>query len=442
LKAAKTFVTEDLKGKLFSESGPKTEASLQEDSQNGMSYRSEMAHGSMNPLSCGRPGGCCRDVKIPAAGLGTRSASDASSCDEATESLESNTISSASSDESPNESENIPVVGASLGNPLKSRQTAIVGVEVEDQKMANSKMSSVGHKISFYDFRPYSPQTELLFPAALRKYKKHAICFGNAKKLWLRPVTLQQLLDIKNAYPSAKLVGGSSEVQVEVRFKESHFKVSVYISEIDDLKGIDVPVEEPLLSSMSEFIIGANTSLTDIETSCKILYSKLGRRAQVLEATRKQLRYFGGRQIRNVASLAGNIATASPISDMNPVLLAAGAAISVQSIKDGSSRLPLSKFFIGYRTTALPADAVITHIHIPLAKLGAREVVRAYKQAKRKDDDIAIVTAAFRIRLSEDGCVEEVALAYGGMANKTVEAAKAMKILSGRSVLQLVCVTN
>jgi len=74
----------------------------------------------------------------------------------------------------------------------------------------------------------------------------------------------------------------------------------------------------------------------------------------------------------------------------------------------------MRKFFLAYRTTALPADAVITKIIMPLGHKDEREIIKAYKQAKRKDDDIAIVTAGLRVRLGEDNCVEDVCLAYGG----------------------------
>ncbi|PBP25478.1 xanthine dehydrogenase [Diplocarpon rosae] len=63
----------------------------------------------------------------------------------------------------------------------------------------------------------------------------------------------------------------------------------------------------------------------------------------------------------------------------------------------------MSAFFTGYRATTLPPDAVITRIHIPIPASGTKELTKAYKQAKRKDDDIAIVTAAFRVRLDEAG---------------------------------------
>ena len=76
--------------------------------------------------------------------------------------------------------------------------------------------------------------------------------------------------------------------------------------------------------------------------------------------------------------------------------------------------LPTKEFFLKYRTTALPADAIITKLTIPLPAEGVREVIKSYKQAKRKDDDIAIVTAGLKVVLDECGTVTDISLAYGG----------------------------
>ena len=436
LKAAKTFITEDLKGQVILDSISKRDITLQDEDQKDIPYRPEMLNGGSKKFSCGRPGGCCRDASILAAGLGTNSSPDLSPSDESGRSLESDMTSSMFSVESLEPDGKAPTVGASYGKPMKSRQEARVGEQVEGSKKTtvslDAPISNEARRVPIYNFKSYSPQTELLFPPALRKFTQELVCYGDSKRLWLRPVTLQQLIEIKNAYPSAKLVSGSSEVQVEVRFKNTPYAVSVYVSEVNELRSIEIPSDDAMLAIMPELVIGANASLTDIEDICRLIYSKLGRRAQVLEAARKQLRYFAGRQIRNVASLAGNIATASPISDMNPVLLAAGATLACKSVAKGEFVLPLASFFIGYRTTTLPADAVITHIRVPLAPPTALQVTKAYKQAKRKDDDIAIVTAGFSVRLNTDGLVESVKLAYGGMAQKTVEAARTMNYLLGK----------
>jgi xanthine dehydrogenase/oxidase len=436
LKAAKTFITEDLKGQLILDSISTHDNFLQDEDQKDILYRSEMSKSGSKIFSCGRPGGCCRDTSIPAAGLGVTSSPDLSPSDESGGSLKSDMTSSLSSVESLESEVKAPAVGASYGKPMKSREEANIGEQVEGSKKTSvsldAPISNNAQKVPTYDFKFYSPQTELLFPPALRKYIPELVFYGDSRRLWLRPVTLKQLLDIKNAYPSAKLVSGSSEIQVEVRLKNMSYAVSVYVSDICELRSIEIPDDDAVLATMSDLVIGANASLTDIEDACRIIYSKLGRRAQVLEAARKQLRYFAGRQIRNVASLAGNIATASPISDMNPVLLAAGATLTCKSITRGEFVLLLSSFFIGYRKTSLPPDAVITHIRIPLATPDALQVTKAYKQAKRKDDDIAIVTACFCVRLNAAGHVDSVHLWYGGMAQKTVEAAGTVDFLLGK----------
>jgi xanthine dehydrogenase/oxidase len=119
-------------------------------------------------------------------------------------------------------------------------------------------------------------------------------------------------------------------------------------------------------------------------------------------------------EIRNTATTAGNVATASPIADINPVLVGVGAKVIVHSLSKGPREISMREFFLGYRTTALPVDAVITRIVMPLQHRDGREIVKAYKQAKRKDDDIAIVTAGLYVRLGAGNIVEDICLAYGG----------------------------
>ena len=432
LQAAKTFIREDLNGKVaLLDSIQGAEISLK-DSCSEIPYRSESNAGG--PLrtngSCGRLGGCCRDnpTNKDASAKTSKDSSDSGSLERST--------SSETSMSSPDEDLGADVSGATYGKAIKSNEMVSKdGTQVEGTKVTtklNANPPKVRKGIPQYKFAPYSPHTELIFPPALRKYEKTALYYGNPTQIWLRPVNLEQLLLIKDAYPSAKLVGGSSEVQIEVRFKNSSFPISVYVSDIEELRGIELPKTDEELFNLRELVLGANAPLTEVERVCKELFGKIGQRASVLEAVRKQLRYFAGRQIRNVASLAGNIATASPISDMNPILMASNAFVTAQSKKKGIFTLLMSTFFTAYRTTTLPQDAVITSIHIPLPPPDIREITKAYKQAKRKDDDIAIVTSAFRIRLEEQGHISDISLSYGGMAPKTILASETMKKLSGK----------
>lgn len=101
----------------------------------------------------------------------------------------------------------------------------------------------------------------------------------------------------------------------------------------------------------------------------------------------------------------------------------------------GESGMSVGQFFTGYRQTALPPDDVVASIRIPVSAKG--EFPSTYKQAKRKDDDITIVTAALRVRLDNEGVVADCSLIYGGMAAMTVVAKTAMAYLVGKRFAEL-----
>jgi xanthine dehydrogenase/oxidase len=427
LQAAKTFVTEDLKGQLAEEDEATTPDGEGEDRE---AFNRTKDGCGASIISCGRLGGCCRNT--PSDSSSNETILDASNPPTEPSSSSDDGYRSAIVDAKESPSQDPAISGTEYAKPVKSKESkGVTTGSKTTTSLPQAPAPSSAEGIPRVEFNEYVPDTELIFPSVLWKYQPKPLCFGNGKKIWFRPTTLEQLLELKDAYPSAKLVGGASEVQVEVRFKNSDFAVSVYVSDIAELKRTKLSSDAEL-EDAKELVIAANTPLTEVEEICKIVHAKLGKRAMVLEALRKQLRHFAGRQIRNVASLAGNIATASPISDANPVLLAAGTTLGVISKKDGVINLPMSKFFIAYRTTTLPPDAVLHHIRISLAQKGAREVLKAYKQAKRKHDDIAIVTAAFRVRLDQNDLVEDVSIVYGGMAPMTKESSKTRNILLGK----------
>lgn len=269
----------------------------------------------------------------------------------------------------------------------------------------------------------YNPDTELIFPPTLKKHEFKPLAFGNKRKTWYRPVTLDQLLSIKSVHPNAKIIGGSTETQIEVKFKAMQYPVSVFVGDIPELRQYDF--KDDYLE------IGGNVILTDLEDICQEAIKHYGEaKGQVFQAIHKQLKYFAGRQIRNVGTPAGNLATASPISDLNPVFMAADCVLVAKSHRK-ETEIPMSTFFRGYRRTALEEDAIIASIRIPVTpEKGV--YFRAYKQAKRKDDDIAIVTGALHVRLDEKGTVSYTNLVYGGMAASTVAAKNTNEYLKGK----------
>lgn len=150
-------------------------------------------------------------------------------------------------------------------------------------------------------FIEYKPDTELIFPPSLTKYEFRPLAFGNKKKRWFRPTTIEQLLEIKSVYPSAKTIGGSTETQIEIKFKAVRsYDISIYAGDIAELRGYsfhDDHVE-----------IGGNIILTDLEAVALKAVEHYGSgQAQVFTSIHKQLKYFAGRQIRNVGTPAGNL---------------------------------------------------------------------------------------------------------------------------------------
>ncbi|BGP37400.1 hypothetical protein JCM10450v2_001310 [Rhodotorula kratochvilovae] len=297
-----------------------------------------------------------------------------------------------------------------------------------------------------FEFKPYAPATELILPPSLAKHELKPLAFSSPThnhRRWFRPVTLEQVLDLKRALPGAKLVGGASEISIEVGIKGASYPDCIYISDVPELATVSLP---DFSSPIPTLEFGANLTLSDLERVVNDLIAKHPHeRTGALRAISDQLRYFAGRQIRNAASIGGNISTASPISDANPVWVALGAQVVVRapSVDDAQEKvIDLAEgFFTGYRKTGIPADGVIVRVIVPLASAdevkGEKDVVRAFKQAKRRDDDIAIVTSCFAATVGqEDGAwvVKKAKLAFGGMAAHTISAKKTEDYLVGKPV--------
>ena len=110
------------------------------------------------------------------------------------------------------------------------------------------------------------------------------------------------------------------------------------------------------------------------------------------------------------------------------------AILSIQSLDRGESKLPIREFFLNYRKVNLKGDEILRSIFVPFTK--ENEFFHAYKQARRRDDDIAIVTSGIRVHLEKKGeeqIIKEIAFGYGGMAPTTVYCPETEKNLIGKT---------
>ncbi|TVQ94711.1 MAG: xanthine dehydrogenase small subunit, partial [Bacteroidetes bacterium] len=139
---------------------------------------------------------------------------------------------------------------------------------------------------------------------------------------------------------------------------------------------------------------------------------------------------FGSLQIRNMATIGGNIGSASPIGDTLPLLFVYNATVELASEAGGRRTLPIEDFITGYRKTALKRDELIVSVTVPRPSAGT--IVKSYKVSRRIDLDISTVSAAFALKLKQDNVVENIMMAYGGMAAQTQRARSAESFLQGK----------
>ncbi|KAM3585325.1 uncharacterized protein V6R79_014495 [Siganus canaliculatus] len=278
------------------------------------------------------------------------------------------------------------------------------------------------------DFMPFDPTQEVIFPPELVSLTKGRrsgpLCFRGDRVTWLQPDSLDEFLRLKWEHPDARVVVGNTEVGIEVKFKNMLYPVVL------------APAFVPELNAVTHcddgIVFGAACTLSHMGAVLKQAVDALPpHRTEVFAAVLEQLRWFAGLQIRNVAAVGGNIMTASPISDLNPVFMAAGCALTLMA-KDGARVVKMDDgFFTGYRRTTVRPQEVLLSVQVPYSR--QTQFVSAFKQSPRREDDISTVTAAMSVTFSPGtDAVEELRLSYGGMAPTTVLAKKTAERLLGR----------
>ena len=143
--------------------------------------------------------------------------------------------------------------------------------------------------------------------------------------------------------------------------------------------------------------------------------------------------HFASEQIRNVATVGGNLCNASPAGDMLTPLLALDAEVELARLDEGGAtqtrRLPLADFFTGPGRTQRAPRELLVAVRVPCAR--AEQQARFYKGGTRPALDIASITIAFVVRRDADGRLHDVRLALGAVAPTPIRARAAEALLEG-----------
>ena len=227
----------------------------------------------------------------------------------------------------------------------------------------------------------------------LKKIHSKSIIIENKNKKYFAPKTINELRTVIQKNPDSNFLSGGTDLSLKVTKDRQEIKKIINLNNIKELNFIK--------KKNNEIIFGSTTPLIQVEKFILKYYPDFN----------SILRRYGSVQIRNVGTIGGNIATASPIGDTLPLLLSLNAKMIIQT-KKGNKQILLNNFFIKYRKTKLKKGEFIKSIIIPIYK---NHNFKAYKISKRFDDDISSVCASFNFKI-KDQRIQDVAIAYGGMA--------------------------
>ncbi len=225
-----------------------------------------------------------------------------------------------------------------------------------------------------------------------------------------RPATLDACLELLAHHPDARLVSGGTDLAVESNLLGRRFPHLVSVEALDELR---------VFRHTGDHIeIGAGLTLSEIAALWH----------DAPPAFFEWIELFASPLIRNRATLGGNLATASPIGDAAPLLLALDAAVLIAA-PSGTRTIPLHEFYHAYRQTALAPGEILVSIIIPKP---LPDEVRFYKAAKRRLDDISTVAAAFSLTFDAGSRIDTARLAFGGVAAIPLRCTDAESALTGR----------
>ncbi len=220
----------------------------------------------------------------------------------------------------------------------------------------------------------------------------------------ITPLSLDDALDALGEHPDALVLAGGTDVMVDVnasRHRLSGEETVVAVARVAELCSWS---HDPRAASVR---IGAGVTYGELERAPL---------RDLLPALAQAARTVGSPQIRNAATIGGNLATCSPAGDGLPVLAALGATVELRGVQ-GTRELAVTEFMTGVKQTALGPGELITAVTVPVldgwqgyAKVGVRNAMV-----------IAIASACFAVDMPS----RRVRLALGSVAPTVVRAAAA-----------------
>ena len=206
------------------------------------------------------------------------------------------------------------------------------------------------------------------------------------------PKTIDQLATAYLANPDATLIAGATDVGLWVTKRLSELKDVIFLNGVVELKNVAI--------TDTEIRVGAGVSVTDFGDLIRQHHPDFA----------EMIRRYGSTQVRNAATIGGNIANGSPIGDSPPALIALNATLHLRKGNDERA-VPLEDYFIEYGKQDRQPGEFVQAVSIPRSV----DRLKCYKLSKRFDQDISAVCGCFNVTV-KDGKVADARIAFGGMA--------------------------
>ena len=237
-----------------------------------------------------------------------------------------------------------------------------------------------------------------------------SLALDHKGRRFFAPRSAGELADVLEVHPDATVLAGGTDVGLWVTKQQRVLETVVSLNEAADLRTI-----EDLGDTV---VFGAGVRYADAHPVLADLHPEFG----------ELLRRLGGRQVRNLGTVCGNLANGSPIGDMPPALIAAGASLI---LRKGAARrvMPLEAFFLDYGKQDRQPGEFVEAVIVP--KIPAGRVFKIAKLSKRFDQDISAVCLGLSVGV-EAGHVTDARIAFGGMAGTPKRATTCEAALEGQ----------
>lgn len=256
----------------------------------------------------------------------------------------------------------------------------------------------------------------------LAKTAKSTLRIDTGTKIFFAPASLKEALRFLNKYkkgPAVRIVSSATDLGVQYNKGRPIPDLLLSLHLIPDLQAVT--------KTAGRITVGARVTLTELRHS-------------ILDTNPEfamMLNVFASPQIKNTATLVGNVANGSPIGDTMPYLMIADAFVHTAALSGSKitrRKIPLTEFYLGYRTLALQPGELITAVSFATNEKDT--LTKIYKAAARKDLDISAVCGAFQWDLKQDKnglpVITKARIALGGVAATTIRCAQTEAFLAGK----------